>query len=363
MLAALVMVGCTSAKKTDNGLVPPGAEFRTGLPFEPGYAQQFGYAHRWARSIKLGDGQSVFAVEIVDDLIITVERPTNIITALNLKDGSLAWKSLIGEPLENFFGPVGDDEYIYVSSNRRMFKLLRRNGQTDGVYELPLPVTMTPLLVDNIAVFGSVNGKVYGFDVEEGYRKWTYGLSGRINSTPLLDGEDVFVVDADGRYVMITANSGAVQWRGSTFGDISADPVLVGREIYLASEDQSLYSFAANTGELRWPAYRSEVALTQTPAVRNDVIFLPEPTLGLTAIDADTGKSIWQTTDVVQPVASVGGKVIAFADKKLKKIEPATGEVLQTVPTREIQMILNGPGNSLILVTPGGEIMRIDPRR
>ena len=47
----------------------------------------------------------------------------------------------------------------------------------------------------------------------------------------------------------------------------------------------------------------------------------------------------------------------------MKKIEPATGEVLQTVPTREIQLILNGPGNSLLLVTPGGEIMRVDPRR
>lgn len=360
LLAALVMVGCTSAKKSDNGLVPPGAEFRTGLPFEPGYAQQFGYSHRWARSIELGKGQSVFAIEQLDDLLLTVERPRNVVTALNLNDGSLAWKAIIGEPLENFFGPIGDDEYVYVSSSRRMFKLLRRNGQIAEVYNLPLPVTMTPLLVDNIAIFGSVNGKVYGFDVVDGYRKWTYALKGRINATPLQDGDSVFVADADGYYAMLTTK-GDLRWRGSTYGSITAEPVLDGFDIVLASDDQSLYSFRSNTGEDRWPAYRSEVALTQTPVVLDDVIYLVEPGLGLTAIDADTGKPIWKTTEVFQPVATVKGKVIAHVGKTLSKIDPATGKTLQTVPTREIKMILNGPADSLLLVTPDGEIMRIDP--
>ncbi|MEO0514012.1 MAG: PQQ-binding-like beta-propeller repeat protein [Planctomycetota bacterium] len=359
---SLTFLGCTAAKKTDRGLIPPGAEFRTGLPVEPGYAQQFGYSHRWARSVELAKGQSVTAVKILDDLLVTVEAPDNVVTALNLRDGSLVWKVVIGDKSEQFHGPMGDGRYVYVNSTRRLFKLLRRNGEIVDVYDLPLPVSMTPILVDEIAVFGSINGKLYGFDVDNGFRKWTYALKSRITSSPVLDGETIFAADDDGNYVMLAAKSGQLRWRGAAYGPITADPVLNRFDVVVASEDQSLYSLQANTGSENWPAYRSEVPLTQTPAVIDEVIYLVEPDRGLTAINAKTGQAIWKTKKTFQPVASSQGGVIARSEKALNKIDPATGEVLQTVPTRDIQLMLNGPAGSLIVVTPKGEIMRIDPQ-
>lgn len=364
VLAALVMVGCSTAKKTESkqGLVPPGAEFRTGLPFEPGYAYQFGYTHRWARSLELSKSQSVFAIRTLDDLIVVVERPRNLVTALNADDGSLAWKSSIGEPLETFYAPFGNSEFVFVNSSRRLFKLFRSTGQIAQVYDLPMPVTMSPLLVEDIAVFGSVNGKAYGFDVVDGYRKWTYGLNGRIMSTPLSDGEAVFVADSNGSYAMLVAKTGDLRWRGSTYGQLSSEPVRHALDIVIASDDQSLYSLRANTGERRWPVYRSEVPLNQTPAAYGDVIYVVEPGMGLTALDSRTGKPLWKSEESLQPVAEVDGKVIAYADKTLSKINPETGDVIQTVPTREIDLFEPGPGQSLLMVTPRGEIMRIDPR-
>ncbi|MEM9417751.1 MAG: PQQ-binding-like beta-propeller repeat protein [Planctomycetota bacterium] len=357
------MVGCSTAKKTETrGLVPPGAEFRTGLPFEPGYAHQFGYTHRWARSLELSSKQSVHAIRTLGDLVVTVERPRNLVTALNANDGSLAWKRSLGEPLETFYAPFGNDEFIFVNSARRLFKLYRRTGETVQIYDLPRPVTMSPLLVEDIAVFGSVNGNVYGFDVVDGYRKWSYGLNGRIMSTPLSDGESVFVADSSGTYAMLMAKTGDLRWRGATYGQLTSEPVRHALDIVIASDDQSLYSLRANTGERRWPVYRSEVPLSQTPAAFGDVIYVVEPGLGLTALDSRTGKPIWKAEESMQPVAEVNGKVVAYADKTLSKIDPETGDVIQTVPTREIEIFQPGPGQSLLMVTPKGEIMRIDPR-
>ncbi len=362
LAVSLTFLGCTAAKKTDSGLVPPGAEFRTGLPVEPGYAQQFGYSHRWARSVEPARGQSIAAVKILDDLVVTVEAPDNVVTAMSLRDGSLAWKIVLGDRSEEFYGPMGDDRYVYINSTRRLFKLLRRNGEIVDVYDLPLPVSMTPILVDDIAIFGSINGKLYGFDVDNGFRKWTYALKSRITSSPVLDGDTVFAADDDGNYVMLAAKSGELRWRGAAYGSITADPVLSRFNVVVASEDQSLYSLQANTGRESWPAYRSEVPLTQTPAVIDDVIYLVEPGVGLSAIDAKTGQPIWKTVETFQPITSSQGRVIARAEKALSKIDPATGIVLQTVPTREIQLVLNGPAGSLLIVTPGGEFMRIDPQ-
>ncbi|MBB6431017.1 PQQ-binding-like beta-propeller repeat protein [Algisphaera agarilytica] len=363
LLAALVMVGCSTAKKSEtSGLVPPGAEFRTGLPFEPGYAHQFGYSHRWARSLELSKKQSIYAVRTIGDLIVTVERPSSFITALNADDGSLAWKAVIGEPLETFYAAFGNDDYIFVNSSRRLFKLFRSNGQIAQVYDLPLPVTMSPLLVDDIAVFGSINGNVYGYDVVDSYRKWMYGLDGRIMSTPLSDGESVFVSDSNGSYAMLVAKTGDLRWRGATYGQLSSEPIRHALDVVIASDDQSLYSLRANTGEYRWPVYRSEVPLSQTPAAFGDVIYVVEPGIGLTAINARTGKPLWKSEASMQPIAEVGGKVVAYADQTLSKINPETGDVIQTVPTREIEIFEPGPGQSLLMVTPSGEIMRIDPR-
>jgi len=361
LAVSLTLVGCTAAKKANPGLTPPGAEFRTGLPLEPGYAQQFGYSHRWARSLGLSKGQSVAEAKILDDLVICVEAPTNVVTALSLGNGSLVWKTILGDRSEQFYGPMGDDRYIYVSSTRRLFKLLRRNGEIVDVYDLPRPVSMTPILVGNIAVFGSINGSLYGFDVESGFRKWAYALKSRIASTPVLDGDTIFAADDNGNYVLLAANTGELRWRGSTYGPITADPALNRSSIIVASEDQSLYSLQTNTGNETWPAYRSEVPLTQDPSVINEVIYLVEPGIGLTAINANTGQPVWKTKDVFQPVASAQGNVIALGDKTLGKIDPANGKVLQSLPIREIQTIITGPAGSLLLITPGGELMRVDP--
>ncbi|MEM1109719.1 MAG: PQQ-binding-like beta-propeller repeat protein [Planctomycetota bacterium] len=363
LASLLVLIGCNAAKTTETRTVPPGAEFRTGLAFEPGFANQFGYSFRWARSIDLQSGQTIEAVVPLGEHLVTVEQPENVVTAINLSDGSTAWKTILGEPLEVFVGAVGDKNHIYINSSRRFFKLQRRNGDIVELFNLPLPVNMTPLLVDNLAIFGSVNGWAYAFDVNKGFRKWTYGLKNQIFATPVQDNDTVFVADSDGNYAMLALRSGELRWRGSTFGDLSAAPVRDRFNMVVASEDQSMYSFASNTGLEAWPAYRSEVPLSETPVVIDDVIYLAEPGVGLTAVSANSGEAQWQIAETYQPITGLKGKLIATGDQVLLRIDPADGRVVQSVPTRELQSAINGPDGSLLLVTPGGEIVRIDPHQ
>lgn len=362
LILALTVVGCGSSSKDSTGPIPPGAEFRTGLPLEPGYAQQFGYTTRWARSIALGDGQSIFAAKPVGDLLMVVERPDNVVTALKLDNGEMVWKTIVGESLEQLYAPVGNDEIIFVNSGRRLFSLNRRNGNLINVDNLPFPVTMSPILVDDIAIFGSVNGKVYGYTIKNGYRKWTYSLRGRIMNSPIVKDDTIFATDSTGYYAVLATKTGELRWRGETYGPITAATVLDGDYFIVASDDQSLYSLQDTTGEDRWPAYRSEVPLSNTPAVLGGQIYVVEPGRGLTALNSSTGKPRWNIEQPLQPVSEIDGKVVAHHDKTLAIIDPATGKVIDEVPTRELDTIKPGPDNSLLLVTPGGDILRIDPR-
>ena len=364
ILAAVTLPGCVS-KKESSAPPPPGAEYRTGLALEPGYARDLGYSSRWARSVVLGEGQSVHAAVPLGDLLVIVERPTNVVTALNISDGSLAWKKVLGDPLERLYTPVGDEDFIYVNSTLRIFSLNRRNGDVEKIANLAYPVLNGPTLIDKLAVFGSGNGRVYAHHVDDGYKKWVYGLTSPVEARPLIDGNQVFVADTKGHYAMLESKTGDLRWRGSTFGPITASPTLDRAFIVIASEDQSLYSFVATTGRERWSRFRSEVRLTETPIVIDNVIYLPEPGVGMTAIDANTGDPLWtipETNAPGTPVAAFAGGVLVHDQDSVTKLDPATGETLHTVPTKKIEMIVKGPDNSLIVVSKRGEILRVDPQ-
>lgn len=361
LAAVISLPGCASRKNTADP-TPPGAEYRTGLALEPGYARDLGFSNRWARSLVLARGQSILDAVPLGDLLVIVERPGNVVTALNIADGSLAWKKLLGDEFEVLYPPVGDEDNIYVNSGRRLFTLARRDGEVDKISNLAYPVESGPTLVGKLTIFGSGGGRVYAHHVVDGYKKWVYGLTSPIETRPVVENNQLFVADTNGRYAMLETKTGELRWQGSTFGPITANPVLDRAFIVIASKDQSLYSLVGTTGRERWERFRSEVPLTQTPTVIDSVIYLPEPGIGLTAIDANTGVAKWTIPDVPSPVTAYNGKVLLSYKTALTTIDPATGETVLKVPTKPLEMIVKGPADSLIVVSEKGDVLRLDPK-
>jgi len=355
---ALASFGCATRAPVS----APGAEFRTGLTLEPGHAQQFGYATRWVRSITLDPGQTVLSARVLDDLLVTVERPRNVVTAIKIQTGELVWKMVIGDPLEQLYAANGDEDYLYINSGRRLFTIDRRRGEQVRVDNLGYSVNMSPLLYKDFAIFGSVNGRIFAFDVKAGFSKWAYALSSKITATPVRDGRQVFVADTAGKYVMLVGDTGEMRWHGSAYGPITTAPVRDRAFMVVASEDQSLYSLVATTGRQRWPAFRSEAPLTETPVIIGRTIYLVEPNVGLTAINSNTGKTLWSIPDLRVPLTKLGEHLLTHNNTSLAKLDPATGQTLAAVPTQPLDLVVTGPDESLILVARDGEILRIDPR-
>lgn len=351
--------GCeTSPKSAQN---EPGPEFTTGMPLEPGYASKIGYSTRWLRSLSLAKSQSVYSAKVIDDLIIVIERPGNVVSAIKISDGSLAWKSIVGSRFENLFGAVATDEYVFVNSANRMFRLDRRTGALVDVADLGHAVAQGPTLIGTRAIFGAINGIVFAHDVEDGYSKWAYQLPGEIVAAPLQDGLQVFVADATGHYAMLEGDDGELLWRGSAYGPITADPVLDRSFIIIASEDQSLYSIVSSTGKWRWDPYRSESPLVDSPIIVGRSIFLHEPGSGMVSIDYNTGKPNWTYETPVIPVIQVNDALLAYNEDGVVALNPQTGQLKGEAPTEPLFSVLTIEDGSLILVTESGRLHRVDP--
>ncbi|MEM9881775.1 MAG: PQQ-binding-like beta-propeller repeat protein [Planctomycetota bacterium] len=358
-LGLLAAAGCASdrtGRAADNRV-----GFNTGLPLEPGHAQEAGYSTRWVRGLALGRGQSVYAAAPLGDLLVVVERPDNIVSAVRLGNGELAWKTSVGDRLEDLFAPVADDENVYVISNNRLFTLMRRNGRVTDIANLPGYAATDPCFAEGRVVYGSVDGVAIAYDPPQRLRAWSYALERPVLATPIVDGDQVFVADIGGHYAMLKASSGALRWRGQVYGAVTATPHRDRTQVIVAGEDQSLYALASNTGEFNWPAYRSEVRLTEPPVVFDEVVYLTEPGVGLTALDANTGRVRWQRDDAPRPLALHDGRLVAVGDNQLLHLGPADGRTRQAVPLKDLAADAPLPDGGLVLIGEDGLMLRIDP--
>jgi outer membrane protein assembly factor BamB len=235
-------------------------------------ARAIGYTPAWSSDLGVPRRDRLTQIEILDDMIVSVETPSNVVSAVALRDGAPLWKSVVGEPGVRLFNPIRSGRYIFVASENRMYTLLADSGQQELWNPLKSPVDVGPALVNTYAIFGGSNGQVFAQDVIAGASRWAYALTSGVVARPVpaLPG-NVVVADGGGVYAMLDATSGKAIWRGRTFGRISARPAVTGGTVYVASEDQTLYAVLRATGADRWK-YRAAAPLTQDPlALGNSV--------------------------------------------------------------------------------------------
>ncbi len=335
-----------------------------GLPVETSLARELGFSTQWVRSLVMADGQEIVRTKLLGDILVILERPRNVVTALSAANGELLWKTAVGGEIEELRGVIGDADNVYVNSTLRMYTLNRENGRPTYASKLDNTVSTEPVLYKNLAIFGGINGRVFAHDLVKGFSSWSYDLPAKIVVHPIIDGLKVFAADSRGNYAMLDAATGDMRWRNAAFEGIVAAPAIDRSFIIISSKDQSVYSLNSATGSRRWRPYRSAVPLTDPPVVLDRVIYQREPGIGLTAIDSNTGDGLWTYRVDANPIALVDEQyLMAYTADMLLLLDAETGKPLQQVPTSGLRTIINGPDESLILISNDARMMRLNPIR
>jgi len=86
------------------------------------------------------------------------------------------------------------------------------------------------------------------------------------------------------------------------------------------------------------------------------------PGHGLIALDPNTGDEQWVLGHAASPIIKVGDKLLVNATNSLELVNRDSGTVVTTGKTaRPIQHAIAGPNGSVILVTPRGVLLRLNP--
>lgn len=372
MALAINFAGCATEPGTGaNGSAAPNGDGsaktskapplkKTGLLIEPVDALAIGYSVHWATHISVPNAEKISAAAVLDDLLVTVESPSHIVTAINMKTGRMAWRSKIANPFDNIYTPRRIDQKILVNTETHLYELSALTGKIISRADLTAPVNSAPAIVGEFAIFGGSNGMVFGHDTRTGYAKWRYKLPSQILVPAQVISSQVFIATSSGRYVSFNGRTGEVLWRGKTFARVSATPAISPLGVFVASEDHSLYGLQRATGEDRW-IFRYTAPLKHTPQVIRSSLYVTLPTGELVALKATDGKELWRVNTKDKLITNDQNGLVFLGDKKIILRETNTSKVIDQVPTKKLQTILPASDKSLVLISSDGFIVKISP--
>jgi outer membrane protein assembly factor BamB len=232
-------------------------------------------------------------------------------------------------------GPVVADGRVYAAAVKggvRAFDL--QTGKTVWHHETKLRLSGGPGVGDGLVVAGGLEGDVVALDAATGEQKWATKIPVEIVAAPTIGLGSVFVHSADGRITALDAATGERRWfwvhdvpslsvRGN-------DAVTLGPGfVFVGNDDGSVTGLSASDGRSLWtipvaqPEGRTELDrmadVDGAPILEGSTLFATSFKMQTLAIDAPTGRPLWQA-------AQGGSGRLGLASDRLIVADP-TGAV------------------------------------
>ena len=174
-----------------------------------------------------------------DTLIIATIRGN--VYALNLRDGSLQWRQILGVPL---FSPVtAADPLVTVGSDTGYeYVLQAADGKLVNQYYTAGLVRNAAAVSERAIYFGSTDGWLRVITRDGKTPLWAYYLGGPVSVGPVLAGDKVYVGRA-GRLVALQASTGRV-CRGWNDEQFAGDLVVTNEAVYVGTTARRLLVLA-----------------------------------------------------------------------------------------------------------------------
>ena len=344
------------------GCQGPPPEVGTGHLIEPGDAMTLGYRLGFTTDLDVPADRRIDQIVHFDDMLVVVEAPGNLVTAVSLHDGKVLWSKKV-PGVQRMYRPQPFGDQMLINSAVDLFRIRRVDGKIEQRQPLPDSVSDAPALFRGMAIFGSDDGVVYAYDVARAVTLWRKKMSARIIASPIMAANLVFVTDVNGLCRTFSALSGEYLWRNSTFGPVWARPQLDRNNIYVTCDDTWIYAFSRDELGItswRYPAGRP---LREPAVVIGDLVFVNIPDQGLHAIEASDGSLRWRFTGKARPVARMGGRGVIDNTRELLLVDARNGKSLKVAPTQPLQTTIAIDNNALLLVSPRGRILRLERTR
>lgn len=358
--------GCASEPSVESDRPVPAERRAASFPINAETWTQLGYRQDWSGFPSLGGGARIAFVLPGKD-VIAVQETGGALSLLETSTGGQRWSELLGGPLTKFIGVARTNhprhgEVVIGATQAELFLLSTQTGALLDRQRLQRVSNTRPLLIGDVAVFGTPTGELQGHLLTRGVGVWAFASSGAFEQSPIV-AADTFIVAAtrSGDVIFLDA-SGTLAARARMFGGPGAALASGPDAVYIASEDQSLYAFAMSGREI-W-RHRSNRPLRSAPVYHDGTVYCSLPGEGLTAFDGSTGQVRWASEASGEVAAVRRGKLVVRDGSRVALVDPISGGVEFAAEIAGLDALVPDTlvDGNLYAVSTSGVVTRFIPR-
>lgn len=370
----LALPACAGKRATDaeagggSALAPVPVKKTPETEYEKYHA--LGYTLAWRGFPLVSRRASAKFFDAFGDSLV-FQDSANVLTVMDAGTGRNRWSAQVDESVARFTGNAVGNDRVYSSSDNELFVLDLKTGAVLERHKLAVVVDTPPVLVGNLAVFGSTTGEVLGHSLVSQYKLWAYRMSGPVTSAPVFVGRSgnfntdaLAAVAQTGEVLVLDPKTGASISRSKVFSGLTNRAVASEDLLYLASTDQSVYAIEIRTGAQRW-RHRTERPLVEQPALHGGRLFVTIPGKGLTCFDGSSGDVLWSNAEQAGSVIGVrAGRLIVWDGTRAASVDPERGDVVERVALEGVERLVSDPfeDGSLYAVTREGRVSKFSSR-
>lgn len=197
--------------------------------------------------------------------------------------------------------PAVTNEYVVFGNQNGVVQALKlRNGKPAWRFKTGGPVFSSPAVADGKIVVGSTDGFVYGLN-EKGKKLWALKTDGPVLGSPLIENGVVYIAGSDRCMQAMNLETGKPIWRNCGLnGPVVSKAVVYNDALIFGAWDTYLYALNKINGKLLWKWSNGSPVIHYSPAacipvVQDGVVYIAAPDRYLSAIDVNTGETLWRT--------------------------------------------------------------------
>lgn len=255
----------------------------------------------------------------------------------------ILWSSKVGEAEKFDFVPAVDGEYVYAASVRgELLKLQAGSGSVEWRVSSDERFSAGVGSGAGLVLIGTATGYVLAYD-QQGKLRWKSKVSSEVRSVPRVDGEIVVVRAGDGRIFGLSAADGVRVWvyeRSTPALTLrsSAGVTIDHGVVYAGFAGGKLVAINADDGKTLWettvaqPRGTTEIEriadITSLPVVDGQVVFAAAFQGKVAAVESTTGRLGW-SRDISSYTginAETGRLYVTHAEDAVYSLDYSTGK-------------------------------------
>jgi len=326
---------------------------------------ELGYRWEWTGFPLMAKGAGLTDAVAYKDSIVTTASDTTV-TCLETTTGKVRWAKQLDRPTTQLFEPTRVGETLFICSDTELHEISIKNGNTldrDNVHGI---INTKPLIMGNLALFGTITNELFAFELRNDFKLWSYKFDGEIQSPAInINDQSVAMVSAGGDLRILTARDGSSTMKANIAGGSLATILVDDQTVYIPSTDQSIYALNIEDGYRQWRKRTSEPILVQ-PVIHDGVMYASTADDGFVAFDAATGKPLWTNPSIQGWVVSLanGDELMVWTGKMLVAVDKDSGEAIASADLNDAAGVRADSfiDGNLFVITADGTIAKFSLR-